>query len=164
MQAIAKYSYSKWYIAAMSSPSLRSLAAVFVRHGNTTFGGGSATIATLHGQIVTKREWVSQQQFDLSYALSRLTPGTNLLAFSTAIGWLVRGWPGALVVLLASSIPCSVLAVLLSMVYQSLTHHPFALVALRGALAAARHRRSNGMDSHPPSHQGGPHPEHCSFF
>lgn len=57
-------------IAAMSSPPLRSLAAVFARHGNTTFGGGSATIATLHGLIVTKREWVSQQQFDLSYALS----------------------------------------------------------------------------------------------
>jgi chromate transporter len=121
----------------MSPPPLRSLAAVFARHGNTTFGGGSATIATLHGQVVMEREWVSQQQFDLSYALSRLTPGTNLLAFSTAIGWLVRGWSGALVVLLASSIPCSILAVFLTVVYESLTHHPMALIALRGALAAA---------------------------
>lgn len=121
----------------MSSPSLRSLAAVFLRHGNMTFGGGSATIATLHREIVTKRNWVTQRQFDLSYALSRLTPGTNLLAFSTAIGWLVSGWRGALVVLLASSIPCSVLAVLLTAVYQSWMHYPFAMVALHGALAAA---------------------------
>ncbi len=121
----------------MSSPPLRSLAGVFLRHGNMTFGGGSATIATLHREIITKRDWVTQRQFDLSYALSRLTPGTNLLAFSTAIGWLVRGWPGALVVLLASSIPCSILAVLLTVLYQSLTHHPLAVVALRGALAAA---------------------------
>ena len=121
----------------MSSPALRSLAAVFARHGNTTFGGGSATIATLHGQIVTEREWVSQQQFDLSYALSRLTPGTNLLAFSTAIGWLARGWSGALVVLFASSLPCSIMAVALTVGYESLTHHPLALIALRGALAAA---------------------------
>lgn len=102
-----------------------------------TFGGGSATIATLHREIITKRDWVTQQQFDLSYALSRLTPGTNLLAFSTAIGWLTSGWSGALVVLLASSIPCSVLAVLLTAVYQSWTHYPLAMVALRGALAAA---------------------------
>lgn len=102
-----------------------------------TFGGGSATIATLHREIIAKRNWVTQRQFDLSYALSRLTPGTNLLAFSTAIGWLVSGWRGALVVLLASSIPCSVLAVLLTVLYQSLTQHPFAMVALRGALAAA---------------------------
>ena len=122
----------------MSSIQLRSLAAVFLRHGNMTFGGGSATIATLHGEIVTKHRWVTQQQFDLSYALSRLTPGTNLLAFSTAIGWLVSGWSGALVVLLASSIPCSVLAVLLTAVYQSLARHPFAMVG------AKRGRTRNG--------------------
>lgn len=102
-----------------------------------TFGGGSATIATLHREIITKRDWVTQRQFDLSFALSRLTPGTNLLAFSTAIGWLLRGWPGAFLALLVSSIPCSVLAVLLTVVYQSLTRHPFAMVALHGALAAA---------------------------
>jgi chromate transporter len=121
----------------VSSPSFRSLAAVFLRHGNMTFGGGSATIATLHGEIITRRDWVTQRQFDWSYALSRLTPGTNLLAFSTAIGWLVSGWRGALVVLLASSIPCSVLAVLVTVLYQSLTHHALAMIALRGALAAA---------------------------
>jgi chromate transporter len=71
----------------MFSPPLRSLAAVFLQHGNMTFGGGSATITTLHREIVAKRAWVTQPQFDLSYALSRLTPGTNLLAFSTAIGF-----------------------------------------------------------------------------
>jgi chromate transport protein ChrA len=56
-----------------------------------TIGGGSAMIATLHREITTKRDWVTQRQFDLSYVLSRLTPGTNLLAFSTAIGWPVSG-------------------------------------------------------------------------
>jgi len=121
----------------MSSPRLHSLAAVFLGNGNMTFGGGSATIATLHRESITERNWVTQRQFDLSYALSRLTPGTNLLAFSTAIGWLIRGWPGALVALLALSIPCSVLAVLLTVVYQLWARHPFAMVALRGALAAA---------------------------
>jgi chromate transporter len=121
----------------MASPSLRSLAVVFLRYGNMTFGGGSATIATLHREIIGKRDWVNQQQFDLSYALSRLTPGTNLLAFSTAMGWLISGWAGALVGLFASSIPCSVLAVLLTVIYQSLTRHPVAMLALRGALAAA---------------------------
>ena len=102
-----------------------------------TFGGGSATIGTLHREIIDKRNWVTQQQFDLSYALSRLTPGTNLLAFCAAIGWLSRKWYGALAVLVAASIPCSLLAVLLSVIYQSLSRHPYAMVALRGALAAA---------------------------
>src|ERR1700730_13913306 len=121
----------------MSSPPLRFLAAVFLRHGNMTFGGGSATIATAHREIITKRDWVAQRQFDLSYALSRLTPGTNLLAFSTVIGWLIRGWPGAAAVLLATSIPCSILAVLRTALYVYWTRYPLATVALHGALAAA---------------------------
>lgn len=121
----------------MPPPAPRSLAAVFLRYGSTTFGGGSATIGALHGEITTKRKWVTQQQFDLSYALSRLTPGTNLLAFATAIGWLTGSWYGAVVVLVAASIPSALLAVLLSAVYQSLTDHPLAMIALRGALAAA---------------------------
>jgi chromate transport protein ChrA len=40
--------------------SANFLAAVFVRHGNLTFGGGSATVATLHGEIVERRNWIEQ--------------------------------------------------------------------------------------------------------
>jgi chromate transporter len=69
---------------------LTALAVVFARYANTTFGGGSATIAVLKEQVVAKREWISEADFDLNYALSRLTPGTNLLAFCTAVGWSTR--------------------------------------------------------------------------
>jgi chromate transport protein ChrA len=40
-------------------PSLGEVAAVFTRYGNFTLGGGSATSAVLHGQIVTRRHWVT---------------------------------------------------------------------------------------------------------
>ena len=92
-------------------PSLRAIASVFARYANTTFGGGSATIAVLREQIVEKRPWLDREQFDLAYALSRLTPGTNLLAFCTAAGWITRRGLGALFALLAASLPCSLLAV-----------------------------------------------------
>ena len=75
-----------------SSPSLRALGGVFARYGNLTLGGGSATIAVLQQEIVVKRGWLAQVPFSLSYALSRLTPGTNLLAFCTAAGWIFAGW------------------------------------------------------------------------
>jgi chromate transport protein ChrA len=73
-------------------PSLALIADVFTRYGNFTLGGGSATSAVIHGQIVARRHWVTDQQFGLCYALGRLTPGTNVLAFCTGIGWLLRGW------------------------------------------------------------------------
>jgi chromate transporter len=57
---------------------LRELAAAFVAKANFTYGGGSATIATLYGDLVERRGWLKDGPFQLSYALSRLTPGTNL--------------------------------------------------------------------------------------
>jgi chromate transporter len=121
----------------MPTPSLRTLAAVFARYGNLTFGGGSATVATLHREIVEHRGWIEQHPFDLAYALSRLTPGTNLLAFSTAIGWMLRRWSGAIITLLAASLPCAALAVALTAFYELWSRNAMAQIALRGALAAA---------------------------
>ena len=72
-----------------TAPSLPRIADVFVRYANFTLGGGSATTAVIHGEIVDRRHWVSEEQFALSFALGRLTPG-NLLAFCTGIGWLLR--------------------------------------------------------------------------
>src|SRR5215831_15984955 len=88
-------------------PSLFRIAQVFTRYANLTFGGGSATIAVLREQALTRHNWISDLQFQLAYGLSRLTPGTNLLAFCTAVGWMVRRTPGAIVALAAASIPCS---------------------------------------------------------
>jgi len=118
-------------------PTLRAIASVFARYANTTFGGGSATIAVIKRQIVEQRGWIDESQFDLSYALSRLTPGTNLLAFCTAAGWTSRRWPGAIVALIAASIPCSLLAVLVTVFYEQLAASVWFQAALAGALAAA---------------------------
>src|SRR4051794_19443022 len=116
-------------------PTLRAIAGVFARYANTTFGGGSATIAVLKDAIVVDRQWLDEDQFALDYALSRLTPGTNLLAFCTAAGWTARRWSGALVALLAASLPCSILAVLVTVFYEQLRDNIWFRAALTGALA-----------------------------
>jgi chromate transporter len=92
-------------------PSLLPIVSVFTRYANLTLGGGSATTAVIHGEIVSKQRWVSEEQFALSFALGRLTPGTNLLAFCVGIGWILRKWSGAAVTLLAASIPCTLIVV-----------------------------------------------------
>lgn len=116
--------------------SLAQMASIFGRFGNITFGGGSATIAVLHREIVVKRRWVSEETFGLCYALSRVTPGTNLLAFETGVGWTVRGWFGAIIALIAGSVPCSTLAVVVTFGYESFSQNVIVARAIRGALAA----------------------------
>lgn len=121
----------------MSRPSLARLAWIFVRYANFTFGGGTATTVVVDREIVERQKLVSPETARLSYALARLTPGTNVLAYCTGIGWKTRGIPGALVAMIASSIPCSLIAVLITVLYEVLIKKHAVAVAMHGAIAAA---------------------------
>jgi len=118
-------------------PSVGSIARVFARLGSTVFGGGTATIAILEEEIVERQHWLDRRETHLAFAVSRLTPGTNMLAFCTGVGWLMRRSVGAVVALVSVSVPCSVLAAALTAFYASWTQHALAQFALRGALASA---------------------------
>lgn len=120
-----------------AAPSLTQIAGVFARYANFTLGGGSATTAVIHGEIVERRHWVDDSKFGLSYALGRLTPGTNLLAFCTAIGWLLQRLPGAFVALVAASIPCALMVVVVTAMFGQLQESSVAQAAIRGGVAAA---------------------------
>lgn len=124
-------------LAAGERPPLTQIADAFVRYANFTLGGGSATTAVIHGEIVGKRRWVSEEQFGLSFALGRLTPGTNLLAFCVGIGWILRRWAGAVVALLAASIPCTLFVVIITVLFARWQENAFAQAAIKGAVAAA---------------------------
>jgi len=118
-------------------PSAGAIAWVFARFGNTVFGGGTATIAILEQEIVERQHWLDRRETQLAFAVSRLTPGTNLLAFCAGVGWLMRRSVGAVVALVSGSAPCSMLAAALTAFYASWTQHELAQLALRGALASA---------------------------
>ena len=121
----------------MTQPTLGQIGSVFARYANLTLGGGSTTTAVIHGEIVSKRRWVSEEQFALSFALGRLTPGTNLLAFCVGIGWTLKRWSGAIVALLAASIPCTLIVVAITVLFADWQENPYAQAAIRGAVAAA---------------------------
>jgi chromate transporter len=121
----------------MTSPGLWQIADVFIRYANFTLGGGSATTAVLHRELVTKRHWLNDDCFTLSFALARLTPGTNVLAFCTGVGWLLRRLPGAVVALLAASIPCAIMVTMLTALFSSWQDNQLAQSAIHGAIAAA---------------------------
>jgi chromate transporter len=94
-------------------PSLGQIADVFTRYGNFTLGGGSATTVTVHGQIV------------------------NVLAFCTGIGWLLRGLSGAVVALLAASIPCTLIVTVVTALFRQWQENAVAQAVIHGAVAAA---------------------------
>ena len=120
-----------------SRPPLSSIADVFGRYANFTLGGGSATVAVMHRELLDKRRWVSLDDFTLCFALARLTPGTNLLAFCTGIGWLLRRLPGASWRCWRDRFPVRSIVILATALFSHWQENPWAQAAIHGAIAAA---------------------------
>jgi chromate transporter len=114
---------------------LAALAWIVTRTGISTFGSGNLT-SVLLGRELDQRGWLGRAQFDLCFTLARAVPGTNLLACVAGIGWWVRGWPGAIISVLALSIPASVIVVLLTVGYQAWHAHPLGKPAIEAAMAS----------------------------
>lgn len=92
----------------MIRPSLRQLAWNVARDVNRTVGGGYASMELLR-RTFTRHGWLDAPGYALIVAVSRLTPGTNILAYCVALGWRLRRAPGALTALVAGSLPASML-------------------------------------------------------
>src|SRR5688572_7006891 len=120
----------------MKKPPAWEVFWLFLRIGNTTFGGGDPTMAALEREMVERRRWITPEQFGLSYSLARLTPGTNVLAFSAATAWIVRGWLGAILAVLGSSVPPAILAVWLVHAYDVWVRNAAAQAMMSGMVAA----------------------------
>jgi chromate transporter len=97
----------------MTKPSIRRLAWVIGRDVNGTLGGGNAAMELIRRRFV-QAGWLDDANHGLLVAVSRLTPGTNILAYCAALGWQAHGVAGSAAALLAGSVPTAALVAVLS--------------------------------------------------
>lgn len=116
-------------------PSIAALAGLFFRIGNKTFGSGAAAVALLSREMDARR-WLPRSQTDLIYTLSRVVPGTNVLAFVAATAYAIRGWPAAIAAIIALSIPASCVVIGLTLAYQRWYAHPIGNAVIGAAMAS----------------------------
>jgi chromate transporter len=117
-------------------PSPRSLASLFGRYGSSTFGGGAATIVEIERRIIDEHAWLDRADSLLGGAIARLTPRTNSLAYWVGAGWRIRGVTGAVVAVVAASVPSAALATGLTWSISAWSRNMLTAAALRGAVAA----------------------------
>ncbi|MDD1653490.1 MAG: chromate efflux transporter [Methanomicrobiales archaeon] len=86
------------------SPLLLEIAAVFFRVDLFAFGGGLAALPVMYHDVVTVRGWVTPQAFLDGIAIGQITPGPIVIT-ATFLGYLVAGFPGAIVATLAIFVP-----------------------------------------------------------
>jgi chromate transporter len=80
----------------MNNPenSLRQVIRLFLRLGFTAFGGPAAHIAMMYDEVVTRRQWMSEQHFLDLMGATNLIPGPNSTEMAMHVGYERAGWRG----------------------------------------------------------------------
>ena len=122
---------------ARSQPlSLRELTWIVARDVNRTLGGGLASMELLRRTFIANGSIDDAGNAGL-VAVSRLTPGTNILAYAVGLGWMLHRWAGALVSLVAASLPASVVICVLIAALVRIQDYPVVRILLAiGVLVA----------------------------
>jgi chromate transporter len=112
--------------------SLRAVAALFLRLGVTAFGGPAAHLGMMHGEVVRRRQWVTDDEFGDLLAATNLIPGPNSTEMAIYVGRKVAGWRGLIVAGACFIIPAAVIVACLAAVYTRYGRTPDAREFLSG--------------------------------
>ena len=80
------------------------LGAYFLFIGSVLYGSGYVLFAFLEGGLVNTFGWLTHQQLIDAIAVGQLTPGP-LFSSATFIGYVIAGWPGAVVATVGIFLP-----------------------------------------------------------
>lgn len=111
---------------------LTELATLFVRLGTTAFGGPAAHTAMMHDEVVTRRRWLSREEFLDLMSATNLIPGPNSTELAIHIGHRRAGFPGLLVAGACFILPAALIVGLCAWAYVTYGQLPQAAGLLRG--------------------------------
>ena len=95
------------------------------------FGGGYVFIPMIQEVVVNGYGWVTQAEFSNAIAMGQITPGPILIS-AAFIGYVVKGFVGALVSTVAIFFPPALLMVTLSHLLDNIKQSIVLQAALRG--------------------------------
>jgi chromate transporter len=98
-------------------PSLTEIARELGRIGCIGFGGPPAHIALFRALCVTRRKWLTEEQFERAIAATNLLPGPSSTQLAIYCAWRLRGPAGALVGGLGFILPGLVMILALSVLF-----------------------------------------------
>ena len=115
-------------------PGLLKLAQVMLKVGATGFGMGM--VGVLQQEVVTRRSWLTQEEFGDGLALANLLPGPIAVDVAVYVGYRLRGWIGATLCLLVLLVPAFVIMLGLTIAYLHYGQVPQLHGAFKGLNAA----------------------------
>jgi chromate transporter len=90
---------------------------LFLRLGFTAFGGPAAHISMMHDEVVTRRQWMTDQHFLDLVGATNLIPGPNSTEMAIHIGYERAGWRGLIAAGVCFIMPAVLIVLLLAWAY-----------------------------------------------
>jgi len=112
----------------------RALVTTFLGIGATAFGGGFGSIPLLQSQVVNAHGWLTNKEFVDGIALGQITPGPVFIT-ATFIGYRVAGVLGAVMAMLAISLPSLTGIILLADLHGRIQNHKAVQSVIKGLQA-----------------------------
>lgn len=100
--------------------------------GLFTFGGGYAMIALLEDEFVSKKNWLSRDEFLDMLAIAESTPGPIAINSATYIGFKVGGVFGSAMATLGVCIPSFVIIYVISLFFDAFLSIKYVQYAFKG--------------------------------
>jgi chromate transporter len=89
----------------------------FLKLGFTAFGGPAAAYAMMRQEFVSKRKWLSEEQFFEYLGISNLIPGPNATELALMIGYLHLGVWGLILAGISYIVPAMLVVLILAWIY-----------------------------------------------
>jgi chromate transporter len=119
-------------VAAAAIPvSLLTLFLTFLKIGAVLYGSGYVLLSFLRTDFVQHLGWLTDRQLLDAVSIGQFTPGP-VFTTATFIGYLVAGWPGALLATLAIFLPSFLLIALIHPLAAHLRKSPWTASILDG--------------------------------
>ena len=97
--------------------TLAQLVRYFLYLGTLGFGGPVALAGFMHRDLVERRHWIEEEEYQLSLALAQIMPGPLAAQLAIALGYFQHGVLGATLVGVAFAVPSFLMVVGISIVY-----------------------------------------------
>ncbi len=117
-------------------PQLLQIGGFFAKAGAFVFGSGLAIVPFLYGGVVNEYHWLNERQFVDAVAVAMITPGPVVITVGF-IGYLVAGFPGAVVAALATFLPCYLFTIIPAPYFRKHGKKPGIVAFVDGVTAAA---------------------------
>lgn len=123
-------------LAQVVPVTLSRLFLIFLKIGAVLYGSGYVLLAFLRNDLVVRLGWLTDQQLLDAVAIGQFTPGP-VFTTATFVGFVVAGWPGAILATAGIFIPSFLFVAALGPIVPRLRQSPLLASALDGINVAA---------------------------